>query len=194
MLKLFKDQRGLAGVAEVGLVGLLLVVIVFAGTRVYNATRTADQANQEAIKVSETSPDFKEADTLQEEKKEDAKPKEEKKDEDPKPVATTDKPKPEETEPKKLKNINVNVSASQNSEAITVSATLGASYSGKCEIKLKKSSKIVKYDTVSNTSSCSATFDKDDISEDGDWYAYVYFKDNDKTVEGWGDDTINVTL
>lgn len=191
MLKLIKDQRGLAGVAEVGLIGLLLVVIVFAGTRVYNATHSADQANQEAIKVSETSPDFSEADTLEEEKKEvEQEPKEEEKEEPKTVTVSEDKPKPEETDKKeedKPQWIDLNfLGVSEAGETYTFSAGLGGSRSGWCKVKFYKGEQYVHQEgnAFTNKSNCSVSVPKSEFDVNGSWEGYVKFYSNDGKVYG----------
>jgi len=183
-MKLSKDQRGLAGVAEAGLIGVLLVVIVFAGTRVYNATRSADQANQQAVKISQTSPDFSKVDTLEEEKKQVEEPKKE--EAKPETVAVSEaKPKTEEVPDKKKTEptwIDLDYTGvSETADAYTFSATLGGSRTGFCKAKFYKGNNfaIAESDDFSNKSMCSVSVPKDQFSQNGLWEGYVKFYSSD---------------
>lgn len=196
------DQRGLIGVIELGLVGVLLVVLVSTGTRVYNATRQADQDHQDSVKVAEASnPDFsKEKELIQQgdQKKEDdnteeakpaAKPAE---DEGEKQEVDTEKDE-DKDEPD---YINLSYGGMEaTDDAFKFTATFGSGRSGYCKLKLFKGENYVYQASgnFSNQTSCQVTLAKSAVPEGGEWHGYVKLYSGDDKLIGYTNE-FEVTL
>lgn len=197
------DQRGLIGVIELGLVGVLLVVIGFTGTRIYNATRQADQDHQDSVKVAEASnPDFSKEEELTEEK-------DQPKEDDSKNEETEPASKPAEDEDEK--NEEDNKKDDDNDEpdyielgyggmeatddAFKFTASFGSSRSGYCKVKLFKGEEYIyqESDNFSNKTSCTVTLPKDSVPESGEWRGYVKLYDGDDKLIGYTNE-FEVTL
>lgn len=204
MINLKQDQRGILGVVEVGLIGVILIVLVFAGTRVYNATRQADQENEDAVKVSESSsPDFSKAIELA--KEEDKEPEEEEKEEEKpetKPVEEESKPENEEKkEEEKDESEYIALAFSgveTTDETFKFTAQLGASRTGYCKVKIYQDGEDYIYDQTgnfSNKTSCTVALLKEDVPESGEWNGYVKFYSSDGKLVGATDEfEVELTL
>lgn len=194
MSKTFTDERGLIGVIELGLVGVLLVVLVFTGTRVYNATRQANQDHADSVKVAESSsPDFSKETQLTEEKDE---AKTDDKDEEDKPaskpaVETTDKPKTyekNEDDKEEPSYIELDFEGMEaTGDAFVFGAAFGGNKSGYCKLKLYKGENYLyrESDDFSSQSSCSVSLPKDEVEESGEWHGYVKLYSSDGKLVGY---------
>lgn len=200
MKKISKDERGLVGFIEIGLVLILVGVIAFAGSRVYNATRQADQSNQEAVKISAETPEFKKVAQIVEEEKTSTEEPAEKTTE---PIAeTTTKPKTEETPKTEEKPQPTQVGFTLTSsevlaESIVFSGGLDQNRSGYCYIKLYKDGYEKLYAQSANftsQNSCSVTLEKSAVPAEGEWTGYIKFFSSDGKFYGYDEIAIDIDL
>ena len=99
---------------------------------------------------------------------------------------STEQAKPE-TAPEKPAYISITASASDEGDLLSISADLGALFSGVCKFKLVKvgyEEKIHKESLVDSLSYCSIQIPQDEVGLVGEWQYSVNFVSNDKKLEG----------